>query len=169
MTDTAEAKSEETPQTSAKTEDPAKTEDVDEVEDTDEVHPLDRAREEGLRRNPTWQTGQINTTEHGGHVDIRKFASAFEEGRQAGVRRAAEALEKGEPDPRVILPEDADEAERAKEALRTEAASLPKDPGKGDVPPGDVDGGNVDLQNEPGDSHTPDHVALAQQEPDHGE
>lgn len=155
MTDTAEAKPETKSQDTA-SQDTAQAE--------GEKHPLDQAREEGLRRNPTWQTDQINTTEHGGHVDIRKASAVFEEGRRAGVRRAAEALEKGEDDPLTVLPEDHDEAERARESLRTEAASLPEEPGKGEVAPGNVDGGNVDHQNEPEDSHTPDHVALAQQD-----
>lgn len=160
MTDTAEAKPGEAPETAAKTED---------AEGADEMHPLDQAREEGLRRNPTWQTGQIDTTEHGGHVDIRKISPVFEITREAGVRRAGAALEKGEDDPRVVYPQDEAEAEKAKEALREEAASLPEEPGTGEVAPGNIDGGNTDNQNEPEDPHTPDHVALAQQEPEHGE
>jgi hypothetical protein len=91
-----------------------------------EVHPLDLAREEGMRRNPTAQTSHLDTSTDG-VVDLRQVASIFEEARQDAVRHAADVLDPDTDtvDPNVIEPDDADDAERARDELRREAANLP--------------------------------------------
>jgi membrane protein involved in colicin uptake len=90
---------------------------------SEEVHELDRLREEGLRRNPSWQTGNIDTST--GVTDLGEVSPIFKQAQEAAIRRAADHADSGEEDPRVVLPEGEDAAQRALDDAQQRAADLP--------------------------------------------
>lgn len=135
---------------------------ADDGADTDEEyepenHPLTLARAEGQARNPLWQTSNIDTTEGGGLVDIRKVSPMFEQARRDAVRHAAAVLDPEDDtpdDPNVILPDDEAEAERAKADLKRQAAEL-GDPEDDPVVIPDPHGGHGDLMGAEGNQGRP--------------
>lgn len=112
-----------------------------------ENHPLTLARAEGLARNPLWQTDNIDTTESGGLVDVRKVSPMFEQARRDAVRHAAAVLDPEDDtpdDPNVILPDDEVEADRARADVKRQAAEL-GDPENDPVVVSNAHGGHGDL------------------------
>lgn len=78
------------------------------------------ARLEGLRSNPGFRMGTVDTTE--GTVNMHDVSPVFRDAQRDAVLHAARVVEDDEVyDPTVIMPEDPDEAERAREDLRRQA------------------------------------------------
>jgi hypothetical protein len=118
----------------------------------DEDHPLNVARREGLRLSPLSQTEHLDTS-GGGVTDLHRISPVFEEARQHAVRQGARVADDDYMPGTVVLPDDKDEADRARAHVKKLAGDLPDEE---DV---DVDrrppGGYADGQ---GQAYNPDMV-----------